>query len=78
MIAQIINDSISAGWVLVIVSTIAGVLALMILNDIRSSIKAVVNRQNEQEKTLTINTQRTEYAHERLDKIDMAMQKNGN
>lgn len=69
------SGSISASWVLVIVSCIAGSLALLILNDIRSTLRSIVNRVNEQGVDLAKAKERTEYAHERIDDLKAAINK---
>lgn len=64
------TGSINASWVLVIVSSIAGTLALIILNDMRVSIKSIIARQDKQQIQITETEIRTEFAHERIDKIE--------
>jgi len=69
MITQITNGSIDASWVLVIITSIAGTMALIFLNDIRSSIKSIVAHQNEQDVKIAQNDARVEFAHERIDEL---------
>lgn len=70
MILQITNGSIDAAWVLVVLAGICGTLALLWLNDIRSSIKSIAVRQNEQGERLVKNEANTEFAHERIDELN--------
>jgi hypothetical protein len=64
------TGAISADWVLVIVSSIAGTFGLIILNNMLQAIKNIIARQNEQEIKITQQEVRTEYAHERLDRLE--------
>ncbi len=77
MIAQITaSGSISAAWVLVILASLVGFLVIYILNGIRNDIKSMVQRQNDQEKNITITAERADYAHERIDEMkDLLLQK---
>lgn len=68
------TGSISADWVLVICCSIIGVLLLIIFNDIRNTIKSLVQRVSDQERQLTKTTERAEYAHERIDEMKQAIQ----
>lgn len=63
------SGSISANWVLVVVASICGFLGILILSDIRNSIKTLIERQNIQEKEITKTAARTDFAHERIDGI---------
>jgi HAMP domain-containing protein len=76
LILQVINGTISASWVLVILATLVGALGLIILNGMRTDIKSMISRQNEAEQKITRNTERTEYAHERIDEMKLSMTPN--
>lgn len=79
MLIQVINPTInstgaiSADWVLVIACSIIGVLLLIIFNDIRNSIRSLVQRVSENERQLTKTTERAEYAHERIDELKQSI-----
>lgn len=63
------NGSISASWVLVVVASVCGFFGIVILSDIRTTIKSIVERQNVQEKEITKTAARADYAHDRIDGI---------
>lgn len=76
VISPTVNSSgaISADWVLVLCCSIIGVLLLIIFNDIRNSIKNLVQRVSDQEKQITKTTERVEYAHERIEELKQSIQ----
>lgn len=75
ILLQAINTtgSISADWVLVGVCSIAAFLGILILNDIRASLRNHTLRITELEKGQAITVERTEYAHERIDDLKKAI-----